>query len=103
MSRKRPGWRSQERTYRYLTADLQHKAIAEQVRNKLGDIDRKLGRMHAAAVLALHELRQRHRDEKCHGGCPCAQSIAALEAEFGLLDELSFAQIENATAVLQLP
>ena len=78
MSSKRPGWRSAERTYRSLTADLQRKANAE--------------RQTGAALLlreALHELAAMHSHHyaTCEGECPADNIIKrgrAYLARFGM-------------------
>lgn len=71
MSRKRPGWRSGERTYRSLSLDLARRGLEE-----------KYQPLRAAARLALLELEQLHAHHypRCAGGCPAEEATSALRS-----------------------
>lgn len=78
MSGKRPGWRSQERTYNYLTRDLQRKAAEERAAN----------RFRRPLELCLKEIEEFHHTAypKCQGGCPAHEAMAAARTALGIKD-----------------
>jgi hypothetical protein len=71
MSRKRPGWRAAERTFKSLSRDLERKAHES--------------RYAAALRLCLREIEQFHSTAypDCDGGCPAHEAMAAAKAALG--------------------